>query len=555
MFWGQLVEVEKVVSRQEETFTLFDLNSRMGEWPRVFGKLYHCHRATVRRSESRRHRNWQKALVLLSGLHGGLMAINDSSLFDYFLNIFLKTCFPYLRITGVWLSEGRLEDFRDEFPFAHRVEDRESEDFWTEGMEARDYSSFLKEEGLSLPDMFESCFGDVLVSGKSVEILTILRRKRVIRNVNNNFNGDTAPPVLETFLKEVVQHLQPKEKGKDEPDLKKSDGQCPPTFLRSESSFDTEDLDMDPYLILAFQEVCGEGAGEDEIDVFRKGEDNFFLVRGVDPLQPVGMVLSRCLSRIVSVHYRSSCDALSHLVLGTLDLERHLANVRKVQLMEAGDLMHEFYRDLFRRAETGLDLDSTSVTLFLQDCLARRDHELADRFAVILPEDSPPEECLKKLEMTYEVSWPLSIVLSRKSLGVYNRVFLFLLEVKRALWSLHMINAKDLIAQLTQEEERLMNKTEVLEDDFEHEEEHLTPSLRMHRVLLLRSWLLHFVGSVHSYFMSRVLHTTELELREALRQCSDLDQILAAHSEYLGRIFDRCFLHPSARVLREAVTK
>ena len=85
-----------------------------------------------------------------------------------------------------------------------------------------------------------------------------------------------------------------------------------------------------------------------------------------------------------------------------------------------------------------------------------------------------------------------------------------------------------------------MNKTEVLENDFEHEEEHLTPSLRMHRVLLLRSWLLHFVGSVHSYFMSRVLHTTELELREALRQCSDLDQILWETS--IGASFGDAFL-------------
>ena len=65
------------------------------------------------------------------------------------------------------------------------------------------------------------------------------------------------------------------------------------------------------------------------------------------------------------------------------------------------------------------------------------------------------------------------------------------------------------------------------------------------------------------------MHSTEVELRMKLSKATDLDMILEVtsqwmstppmvlifqvHQEYLNRIHDRCFLHPSASMLREAV--
>ena len=92
------------------------------------------------------------------------------------------------------------------------------------------------------------------------------------------------------------------------------------------------------------------------------------------------------------------------------------------------------------------------------------------------------------------------------------------------------------------------------------EDEEKSEKRKIHRILLLRSWLLHFVGNVHSYLMTRVLHTTQLELQGVLREegdhkVNDLDDIIKYHDKYIERIHDRCFLHQSASVLREAVIK
>ena len=46
-----------------------------------------------------------------------------------------------------------------------------------------------------------------------------------------------------------------------------------------------------------------------------------------------------------------------------------------------------------------------------------------------------------------------------------------------------------------------------------------------------------------------------LDLHSSLIQCQDLDGILDVHNRYISKIYDRCFLHPSASVLKEAVFK
>ena len=38
-------------------------------------------------------------------------------------------------------------------------------------------------------------------------------------------------------------------------------------------------------------------------------------------------------------------------------------------------------------------------------------------------------------------------------------------------------------------------------------------------------------------------------------ECNDLDSILNVHNRYISKIYDRCFLHSSASVLKDAVFK
>jgi hypothetical protein len=49
--------------------------------------------------------------------------------------------------------------------------------------------------------------------------------------------------------------------------------------------------------------------------------------------------------------------------------------------------------------------------------------------------------------------------------------------------------------------------------------------------------------------MSRVLATTELELRDQLMRAKDLDKLIEVHQNYINRIYDRKVLSPSPILL------
>ena len=99
------------------------------------------------------------------------------------------------------------------------------------------------------------------------------------------------------------------------------------------------------------------------------------------------------------------------LFLKELDLEGVLSRVRRVFLLEAGDLMHQFCSNLFNQLEPGLEeeeADSASLTLTLQDTLASRYPSWADQFSVELQGNN-----LEGVTLHLRTQWPLTMVLNQ----------------------------------------------------------------------------------------------------------------------------------------------
>ena len=80
-------------------------------------------------------------------------------------------------------------------------------------------------------------------------------------------------------------------------------------------------------------------------------------------------------------------------------------------------------------------------------------------------------------------------------------------RVKQALWALLKIDANELVQTLNHPiEEDLGDDSEIIEETMEEKE------LKLHRIILLRSWLLHFISNIHDYFMTRVVQSTQIDL-------------------------------------------
>lgn len=61
--------------------------------------------------------NWEKAFHLLVSLGQALNTCLDSRLHSILADLILKSMSPYFRIIGVWLTQGRFEDYRSEFVY------------------------------------------------------------------------------------------------------------------------------------------------------------------------------------------------------------------------------------------------------------------------------------------------------------------------------------------------------------------------------------------------------------------------------------------------------
>jgi len=229
-----------------------------------------------------------------------------------------------------------------------------------------------------------------------------------------------------------------------------------------------------------------------------------------------------------------------------------LKKARYVYFMEAGDLMQHFNYQIFsilHRKDIDL-LDSSSLTLLLQDNLSQRFEGWTEQFSCGFDLTEEDKNCavlsLKGLTINMQISWPLNIILSDDKLKLYNKIFLFLVTLKHSLWCLQSISLAE-IAQLDRD---------ILQDESRGDEMtdvSLTASHKQHRLQLLRAWLIYFVTLLHGYFMSRVLHSTQLELKEEINTATDLDMLIQVHHKYLTKVHDTCFLHPEVKMLREAI--
>ena len=538
-----LFNLESDVRKQEETLTTLSVLDRLLPWRKMIAGFRRLH--DVATLNWRQADNWKSSIRLLSVLHNGLSTNHITNLQPYLLDTFLRSLQPYLNIINIWLVEGRLEDWSQEFIFfKDQTEQDQDEDFWNKVFQSRPYQELLVSQNITPLKLLQGLDQKILVSGKSVEILSKLDLEVPDLNTTSNLGEG----LYQEFLSRLENQL---------PKLKQRSNSSDLVVKKvTDLTQDFQDIlssTTDPYLARTFQDVFTSVEESKARSVVALTPPDLLLPHSdLTTLLPLETLLARSLSPSIDRQYLTACTSLVSLFKTDLELEAVLSRARKVFLLEAGDLMQEFCWQLFITLETEDELeisDSASLTLLLQDCLGGRYPSWSDLFSCT-HEAEAGESSLSGLRLQMSVTWPLNMVITEKNLQTYNKIFVFLAGVKRSLWALQSVSLQDL-----ENLESSMLATEDLSASclLSQEDVSLCSGAKQHRLQLLRSWLIFFTSSLHGYFMSRVVHSTELELRDNLLAATDLDQIISVHQLYLHRIYDRCFLHPSVSTLREAV--
>ncbi|XP_015749218.1 PREDICTED: gamma-tubulin complex component 6-like [Acropora digitifera] len=225
-------------------------------------------------------------------------------------------------------------------------------------------------------------------------------------------------------------------------------------------------------------------------------------------LMSLPVLLQRSVMAPVLAQVSLVNSAIVAYFIDDLQINKHFNLFKKLLFMEDGEFSLSLSNQLFEKLTSGISpRDMCSATVLngivgkaLQSSVYSEITEHAQHIAFALktlPDIFKQNEMgtLDFLELRYTVEWPLNIVITEKSIVKYNKIFSFMLRLKRLSW--------------------------VLRDVWFHlkhiafsRDAAMSPQLR--QLQLFRHEMQHFVHNLEGYLSNQILNVTWSEFQEGL---------------------------------------
>ncbi|KAL8591498.1 hypothetical protein ACOMHN_000513 [Nucella lapillus] len=602
-FRAHLSQLEREVGEQEKSdcATISSLTHRLSPWLPTLEVIWEIFAAGIlqdteppdalgRSGVSRRKGNSSGVSQLLTALYQGLVTQDSlgqcsTYMVSVLLRLLLETSRPYLDMIGQWISLGRLSDPASEFVLQRNVNIQcLDETFWERAFTLNDDATNAappppphdsssvsslssagrcaegEEEGGGVfhdaveaaPMFVRDVMREVMLTGKSMELLQALGRlPEVLQSVRHGELSDKS--LYQLFvdsLKEVLGTQAPQAE-----ELQRETTLTSRLYIQHMHTENrvtgTEDwllkINIQAIFCSVFTEKLAEG---DPYDLKHLGrvEDAY--------VSPIHLLFRRCLYPHIRHRYHHVCSRLLDILKTEYRLMDYLHSMQHFYLMSAGDAMFDFYTQIFdKMRHQEMWREPSSLTLALQEALQSHHAQHASRLSIAM--DTLPKarertavgatDCIR---LHFAVPWPVDLVINIKCQNLYNQVFRFLLQIKRAKYGLDQLRFSGL-------DKSDLQTVSAVSDPLlgSGKEEAMSRSERLHRLHVLRFRLAYFVNSLHNYIMTRILHSTGLEFAQEIKEAADLEEVIEVHARYVRTIHERCLLHKKLTFLKDAVTK
>ncbi|KAM9567504.1 gamma-tubulin complex component 5 isoform 2-T4 [Guaruba guarouba] len=582
-FKEELTEIEKCIINKDKTVTLSividKLSPRLAQL-KVLHKVFSTGVAEVPPDT----RNVVRASHLLNTLYKAILeydSVGEASeqTVSLLFSLWVETVRPYLQTVDEWIVHGNLFDPAKEFiiqrnknvPVNHR-------DFWyatytlysvsekTENEEKMSDNASASSGSDQAPSsrqhtmvsFLKPVLKQIIMAGKSMQLLKNLQSKD--GSPQQAASRDAERKSLYTlFLESVQSRLRHGEESV--PDIITEQQATKQSLIKMQSIAERHlELDdvHDPLLAINFARLYLEQS--DFHEKFTGGDVCVDRSSESVTCQTFELTLRSCLYPHIDKQYLECCGNLMQTLKKDYRLVEYLQAMRNFFLLEAGDTMYDFYTSIFdkiREKETWQNVAFLNVQL--QEAVGQRYPEDSARLSISFEsvdtaKKKLPVHTLDGLTLSYKVPWPVDIVISLECQKIYNQVFLLLLQIKWAKYSLDVLRFDELVCAAenpqVKEGTSLQQGTPPL---FSPQPESIKQQI--HRMFLLRVKLMHFVNSLHNYIMTRILHSTGLEFQHQVEEAKDLDQLIKIHYRYLSTIHDRCLLREKVSFVKEAIMK
>ncbi|EZA47650.1 Gamma-tubulin complex component [Ooceraea biroi] len=534
-FRTKVINVEKDVMKQENCNTLLSLSADLRKHLNTIRILYDIHKRVV--IDWKASPNWKCASRLLSCLYYEMQNSPSRERANICTNLYLCSLTVYLNVIDTWLSEGRLEDWRDEFIIVR------SEDASGENDEQSEKFIVRLSNNVSTDPVMQFLLQKVQRMGHSIELLISLDRITDIWRMDGEHN-DTRISLNTEFqdklLSEISKYSPPSEEidastlQTDEILLQEYDADMEKNIVQQLST------SHNPFFMKAMEDYLPcELYKSDTVDAHTqntrqpkaKQKQMYHLYKRLQKIKyilPLQNILENTLSEMLSLRYNSASRLVKNIMVEEYKLQTHLQLLRLVYMMEAGHVMNKFYQILFYEIENNqMWANSYFLSCILEEIFSQYWPNTSSRWSVMVHGNVNTHQVLQavnSITLHYAVEWPISIMLTKKVLEKYNEIFRFHLKLKWALWTLNNLRFSDLEG----------SRSPRVRDRLEQ--------FHIRRLESLRFWLLHAIGSIHTYLSGQVLQSLGFILEKDLAQADSLDTIVSVHNEYLNKVHEHCLL-------------
>jgi len=221
--------------------------------------------------------------------------------------------------------------------------------------------------------------------------------------------------------------------------------------------------------------------------------------------------------------FKDHCLAIKrYLLLGQGDFIQYLMDTLGPDLSKPANQLVNYRHNLTSVLESAIRASNAQFD----------DADLSRRLGVRIGQHLPGDEGWDVFSLEYRVDSPINMILRKEVMESYLRIFNFLWRLKRveysltSTWRRHMTTSRMTAS-------RPLNRDGLELTDLRKD---------LHKGHLLRNEMIHFVYNLQYYMMFEVAETSWQDFMKGMESAKNLDQLIAAHQQYIDNIMQRALM-------------
>ncbi|KAH0547810.1 hypothetical protein FGG08_000067 [Glutinoglossum americanum] len=264
---------------------------------------------------------------------------------------------------------------------------------------------------------------------------------------------------------------------------------------------------------------------------------------GLDSLAPFSELFDTAFDNWIKSKHQKSSQILRERLFSDCGLWRSLDALEYVYFLRDGALFGSISATLFEKIDRGKEAwnDQFLLTEMVQSVFGSLKCVDPKKLSVRSQPGKYGDihsrrrsvKILGSISIAYSLPWPIANVVKRDSFPVYQRIFTFLLQVRRAM--------------------QIVERLRLLKDGSGSSISHDDDDGEAELYYALRHRLLWFSNTIYTYLTTLVLIPHTAKMRQQLSAAEDMDAIIRVHGNYVARLEDQCLLSPKLAPIYQAI--